>query len=255
MPAQYQLTVAHNDSLTPHMRRIRLTGSDLRDFPADQESGYVKLLVEREDGETVPRSYTIRAFDARREMLTLDFVDHGDSGPASAWARRAEPGAAVTIRGPGEKKLADPAADWFFLAADLSALPALAVNLEVLRRDASGYAIIEVPSLDDRQNIDAPTGIDVQWIVNEDAAAPNRALVDTVLRQPWLEGRAYPWFAGEFDGMRALRKYFRDERGIDRKAMYLSCYWKLGDTDEGMKKAKRRDAESDAQTLTAVGAR
>ena len=43
------------------------------------------------------------------------------------------------------------------------------------------------------------------------------------------------------------------ERGIDRRAMYLSCYWKQGDTDEGMKRAKRIDAERDKAALSAAG--
>ncbi|MEM9313875.1 MAG: siderophore-interacting protein [Pseudomonadota bacterium] len=246
MVAQYQLTVAENRSLSPHMRRVIVEGAQLRDFPEDQESGYVKVLVPVPAGDPVMRSYTIRDQDPQRQRLTLDFVDHGDSGPASAWARRAGPGDPIVLRGPGEKKLVDPLADWFLLAADLSALPALAVNLERLRRDARGYAVIEIPEAQDRQVIDAPPGIDVQWVVNEDQAAPNQALVETVLALPWLPGRAYPWFAGEFAAMRRLRRYFRDERGVDKRQMYVSCYWKLGDTDEGMKRAKRLDAQQDA---------
>lgn len=44
--------------------------------------------------------------------------------------------------------------------------------------------------------------------------------------------------------MRNVRRYLRDERDIDKRAMYVSCYWKLGDTDEGMKRAKREDPEA-----------
>ena len=47
--------------------------------------------------------------------------------------------------------------------------------------------------------------------------------------------------------MRNMRAYFRDEKNIDIHSMYLSCYWKLGATDEGMKRAKRIDAESDLE--------
>ncbi|MBS01474.1 MAG: hypothetical protein CMQ24_02025 [Gammaproteobacteria bacterium] len=51
----------------------------------------------------------------------------------------------------------------------------------------------------------------------------------------------YPWFAGEFDAMRAMRGFCRDEQQLDKRRMYLSSYWKSGDTDEGMKRAKRLD--------------
>ncbi len=49
--------------------------------------------------------------------------------------------------------------------------------------------------------------------------------------------------AGEFGASRALRQYFRHERRVDRDDMYVSCYWKIGATDEGMKQAKRDDSE------------
>ena len=32
-------------------------------------------------------------------------------------------------------------------------------------------------------------------------------------------------------------------RNIEKGSMYVSCYWKIGETDEGMKAAKRADVE------------
>lgn len=247
MPQQYDLHVVSNRSLTPHMRRIVLAGDALSEFPRDQESGYVKVGFSLEDGNHVMRSYTVRAFDAAANQITLDFVDHGDTGPASKWARNAEVGSAVSIFGPGEKKLADPSASWLFLGGDLSALPALSVNMEQLPDTAKGYAVIEVPHAEDIQDLAHPEDLQVHWVVSADGAPPNTALTQKIRSLPWLDGTAYPWFAGEFSGMRDMRSYFRDERGVDRRAMYLSCYWKVGDSDEGMKKAKRQDAEEDAR--------
>ena len=245
MPAQYELTVVSNDVLTPHMRRILLSGESLSGFPDDQESGYVKLVLnDAAADKPLMRSYTIRAFDSERRELVLDFVDHGDTGPASAWANQAQAGDNAVVRGPGEKKLADPTADWFILAGDMSALPALAVNLEQLPEDARGYAVIEILSEEDKQDIAAPSGMDVRWLINPDNETENTQLFDAVRNLDWLEGTPYPWFAGEFNTMRLIRRYFRDEKGIDKRAMYVSSYWKIGDTDEGMKLAKRMDAEA-----------
>jgi len=245
MATEYDLTVVSNRTLSPSMRRLVVGGAELEAFPAGQESGYVKLMLSQDGAESRPvlRSYTIRHHDARRAELTLDVVDHGDAGPASAWARRARPGEPVRLRGPGEKKLANPEADWFLLAGDLSALPALAVNLERLPRSARGYALIEVPSEADRQALDHPPGIELTWLINPDGQRPNAPLIEAVLDCRWQSGTPYPWFAGEFDAMRRIRRYFRDERGIDKRAMYVSCYWKLGATDEEMKTAKRLDAD------------
>ena len=248
MPGRYDLEVVSNTKLTPHMRRIVLTGDALADFPPDQESGYVKLGVTTDSG-TVMRSYTVRAFDSVRRELVLDFVDHGDDGPASKWCRVARMGEPITVMGPGKKKLVAPDADWVFLGGDLSALPALAVNLEQLPGDMRGYALIEVPSKDDAQDIPAPAGVEVRWLVNGDETRPCAALIEELPRVEWLEGTPYPWFAAEFEAMRFARGFFRDEHGINRREMYLSCYWKLGDTDEGMKRAKRRDAALDEVKL------
>ena len=114
MAQQYTLTVKEIRPLTPHMRRITLSGESLGEFPEDQESGYVKLFFPEEGGQLdgrgnadsakeVRRSYTIRAFDAQALELVLDFVDHGDTGPASRWAGTCQVGDSITIRGPGDK--------------------------------------------------------------------------------------------------------------------------------------------------------
>lgn len=75
MAVRFRMTqVVRIEELSPHMRRIVLSGSDLQDFPAGQEGNYVKAIFPRL-GETTPklglsigfkkwmRSYTIRAFD------------------------------------------------------------------------------------------------------------------------------------------------------------------------------------------------
>ncbi|MEM9620485.1 MAG: siderophore-interacting protein [Pseudomonadota bacterium] len=247
MPGEYNVQVAAQSQLSPHMRRVEFVGEALADFPDNQESGYVKLQVPVAGGGHVMRSYTIRHFNLAQRRLVMDFVDHGDAGPASHWVRHCAVGEHIIIRGPGEKKLVDPAADWYLIAGDLSALPALSVNVEQLRADARGYVVIEVPDQRDIQPLEVPNNMSLRWMVNPDGSQPNRRLVDEVLQLKWLPGQVYPWFAGEFEAMRQMRRYFRDERMVPRQNMYVSCYWKLGDSDEGMKQAKRLDAEADAR--------
>lgn len=244
MQSQYNLTVVSNESITPHMRRVRLHDESLGAFPPDQESGYVKVLFPQDDGPPRQRSFTIRSFDAGERVLGLDCVDHGTSGVAAAWVNCCRSGDTVSIRGPGERKLVDPAADWCLLAGDMSALPALAVNLEQLAADARGYCVIEVASAEDQQPLVHPEGVELIWVITPAGARPNRALVEAVRALKWLPGTPYPWFAGEFDAMRETRRYFRDERNVGRKAMYVSSYWKAGATDEGMKQAKRLDRDA-----------
>ncbi|MEM7252284.1 MAG: siderophore-interacting protein [Pseudomonadota bacterium] len=245
MASQYQLSVVSNELTTPNMRRVVLGGASLSGFPAGQESGYVKVVFPQSGADKpLMRSYTIRHFDADSEQLTLDFAVHDAGGPAITWATSARVGDEIEIRGPGATKLVDPEANWYLLAGDMSALPALSANLERMPANAKGYAVIEVLTEADKQPLRYPPGIDLIWVINPNNSQPNRLLFDQIVALPWLDGTPYPWFAGEFDAMREVRRFFRDEKAIDRRAMYISCYWKIGDTDEGMKQAKRMDPDA-----------
>ena len=98
--------------LGPHMKRVTLGGESLSDFPEGQESGYVKVLFEK-DAESntssnqkdsfLMRSYTIRSYRASSQELDLDFLLHGDTGPASRWATGAKAGDRISVAGPGPK--------------------------------------------------------------------------------------------------------------------------------------------------------
>jgi NADPH-dependent ferric siderophore reductase len=242
-------TVLQKKMLTKNMIRITLGGEDLVDFPEGQESGYIKLLLPvdnhaaNESIQHVKRSYTVRAFDVKKHELTLDFVAHGESGPASAWAIRSQVGDTITIDGPGAVKLMDASADWFFMAGDMTALPAMSVNLEKLPAHAIGYAVIEVMSEEDKQVIDMPVGMTLHWVLNAAPDKENTCLLDAVKQLPWQDGIVNVWVASEFDAMRHLRHYFKQECHVPRGQIYASSYWKMGETDEGNKAAKKRDAE------------
>lgn len=258
-PAKKLLTVLERQQLSNNLLRFVLGGPEMADFPPHQESGYVKLHFNAETGtaidsheaaeqagQTRVRSYTIRAHDPVAETLVLDFALHGDAGPASAWASRAQVGDQIMLAGPGAKKLVDNSADWFFIVGDLTALPAIAVNLEQLPATAKGYAVIEVIDDSDCLPLQLPPGMELHWVKNPHPDQPNTRLPDAVRALPWLDqGRVNVWVACEFEGMRNLRRYFKKERALGRGDVYASCYWKIGDSDEGMKAAKRSDPEAD----------
>lgn len=250
MSAQPYLTlnIVEKSKITPNMIRIVLGGADLHDFPEGYEGGYVKLLFPAEGDHAIidgkrprMRSYTIRAYDKERQRLTLDLVVHGDNGPASAWALSGQVGSSIAIRGPGNVKQPDPAADWFFIAADMTALPAASVVLENLPEEANGVAVIEVLSQEDEQQLKHPKGVEIHWVHNPHPDHPNTLLVDRVKKQSWQSGQVGVWSACEFNSMRLLRQYFKKERQVGGKDMYISSYWKMGDSDEGHKLAKKAD--------------
>jgi len=122
------------------------------------------------------RTYTIR--DARPESgeLEVDFVAHGDSGPASRWIARAAIGDRMLLIAPDATSEA-PAGGWewhpgdartLLIAGDETAVPAISVILGQLPADARGAAFLEVPDTADRLDLRAPEGVEVHWIARSE---------------------------------------------------------------------------------------
>lgn len=248
-PAPRELEVIRSTQITPHMQRITLGGAALADFPEDQESAYIKLMFSQ-PGEERPlvRTYTVR--QQTGDTIDVDFALHGafspeTKGPASSWAENAQPGDRILVGGPGPKKLLNPDADWFLLAGDMTALPAISVNLAALPADARGYAVIEVVEESDIQSLQHPENLELIWVINPHASDDNYPLLEKIQQLTWPPGQPAAWAACEFNSMRALRKYFKQERGVPKSHLYISSYWKLGSSETQHKAAKREDEEQD----------
>ena len=249
-PAPREVIVQNSALITPNMLRITLGGPGLKGFPADQGSAYIKLLLPGSSGKPTMRTYTVRAQREHASEIDVDFMLHEPSrsngtaaiGPAVAWARNAKRGDSVTIAGPGGKKLLDFSADWFFLAGDMTALPAISVNLEQLPDSAKGYAVVEILHQDDAQTFELPENFDLHWVINPHPGTENTLLADRVREMPWLPGTPSVWGASEFQSMRALRHYFKQQRKLDKRTLYVSSYWKRGISEEQHKVLKSEDA-------------
>ncbi|WP_114765134.1 siderophore-interacting protein [Vibrio rhodolitus] len=247
------VTVRSNQIITPNMQRLVLQGDVLANFPADCEGGYIKLLFNAlgdtdlssvaEGERPVMRTYTIRRFMPQENAIEVDFVRHltadNQCGFASRWAMNAQVGDTIEIRGPGSISNLNLAADWFVFAADMTALPALSVKVKQLPADAKGYAVIQVVSEEDVQPLEVPAGIEVHWVTEE--------LSQAVRALPWQDGQASAWVACEFDSMRGLRQYLRNEKALERDYIYISSYWKQGVAEDGHKVIKQQDAQENDQ--------
>ena len=242
-----KLQVIRSASVTPHMLRLTLGGPELEGFPADSNSAYIKLRMTTpppdSDERPMIRTYTVRDFNAEKLELDVDFVMHEDQGPASDWAKAAQPGDQMTILGPGPKKLVDYSADWFLLAGDMSALPAISANIEGMRGDSKGHVVLEIIDEADKQDLDFPPGLNVQWIVNPNPDRENTFLLDAVREIPLAEGRPSIWVAGEFSSVLAIRSFLKKERGVNRKDLYVSSYWQMGKSEDEHRVSKRNAKE------------
>jgi NADPH-dependent ferric siderophore reductase len=249
-----QTTVIDNQLISPSVQRVTLRAKAPFHFGQEVEGGYVKLLFTPLGGTDIDalpaeqrpimRTYTLRELDIDNQTVVIDFVRHSQAnteahGLAAPWAETAQKGDNITFAGPGLPSYPPSVNhDWLFYVADMTSLPALSVLLRSLPADAKGYAVIKILHDADQQHLQAPSGVKIIWV------SADHDLTESVKQQVWLAGKASVWCACEFDTMRALRHYFRDERAIEKEDIYLSSYWKQGVTEDGHKTLKRQDAES-----------
>ncbi len=254
-PGPRILTVKAAWSLTPNMIRVTFAGPELSDIPEDRAGGNCKLSLPdpgesreaflrrlQEGPSPARRTYTVRHIRASAGEMDIDFVDHGDTGPASRWASQAKPGDFLGFQGPSPAKVAHFEADWYLVAADPSALPVAAAALEAMPRDAKGIAVFEITAAEDRQEIDAPPGIAFHWLVHPDPATPSTQQADLIRSLDWPEGRVQTCIAGESGVIRDLRAFLHQEKAIPRSDTYISGYWKIGLVEDEHQKVKRSEA-------------
>ncbi|MDG5499503.1 siderophore-interacting protein [Marinobacter sp. BGYM27] len=241
-PAPRELDVIRSAYVTPHMLRVTLGGENITTLPEGQASAYVKLIFPQPaEARPLMRTYTIR--HQRKDEIDIDFMIHDEAGPASGWAQTTRPGDRILVGGPGARKLINPDADWFVLAGDMTALPAISVNIELLPENARGYAVIEVLDERDIQDLPKPAGFDIHWVVNPKPDSSRSVILERLQQLPRLEGEPSVWIACEFSNMRQLRHEFKQERETPKSHLYISSYWKMGSSEDQHKLAKREDAE------------
>jgi NADPH-dependent ferric siderophore reductase len=227
--------------LSPRMVRVTFTGDDLAAFGWNGPAAHIKLTFP-EDGQDEPpmpqpdgprstrmRTYTPRRFDPIVPELDVEFVLHGD-GPASAWAAQAQPGQVLILAGPGPNYQIDPGADWFLLAGDDAALPAIESILDALPANARVHVVLEVADEHEERPLSTAAQLDITWL-HRGARPADTALQEAVrtLQLPPGNGRIY--VGCEAAAMRRIRKHLLEERGLDPATIVTRGYWKLGDVN------------------------
>lgn len=235
--------------LTPNMRRVTLHGEALADFPEHSVGAYIKLLF-NQAGNTKPamRTYTIAEQRSEQNEIDVDFMLHTSSdnavhGIAAPWSLSALPGDEITLSGPGPAKFVNTDAEYFLLAADMTALPALTENLRRLPETAKGQVYIEILTDEDKQDLPKPEKVQINWVVNHDPGSDESPLFHEIARLDRQDHNLAAWVACEFKTMKKIRQHLKVEIGIEKTHLYISSYWKKGNTEEQHKIVKRDDAQ------------
>jgi NADPH-dependent ferric siderophore reductase len=239
------LRVVRVQALSPALVRVTLTG-DLDDFVSASFDDHLKVFFPPAgadqpalpsfgpDGIVFPeaverpaaRDYTPRRFDAKANELDLEFALH-EAGPATAWAAQAQPGQYLGVGGPRGSMVIPVGFDWHLLIGDETALPAIQRRLTELPEGARVAVVVEVANRAER--IELPTEADLYatWCYRDESDT-EYPLVDAV-SQVWLPpGEGYVWAAGEASAIRAVRAHLCNERGVDKKRIRASAYWRRG---------------------------
>ncbi|WP_407659710.1 siderophore-interacting protein [Kineococcus indalonis] len=245
------------ERVTPETVRVVLGGEDLADLRAEHADSYVKVVLPapgtaleepldvaavrasrpREEWPVV-RTYTVRAVDAERGEVTIDFVHHGEEGVAGPWAAAARPGDVVHLMGPGGAYSPDPAAPWHLMVGDASALPAIAASLERVPAGARTVAVVQVHGPAEEQPLPCPGELRVHW---QHSAAPDPGGLLELLRSLELPaGAPHAFVHGEADCVRAVRRWVRTDLGVPRELLSASGYWRRGRTEDGWRGEKQQ---------------
>ena len=236
---RYPATVKRVEHLTPRMVRVTFTSPELADFGWNGPAAHIKLIFAQpapeapavEPPRPTMRTYTPRRFDREALELDVDFILHGE-GPASHWAEQAAVGQTLTIAGPGRCYAIDPAAEWFLLAGDDTAIPAISTILESLPATAAARVFIEVVDRADEVEIPAHPNTTVTWLHRGPDTAKAGAPLEASVRgyqMPAGSGRVY--VACESGAMRRIRAHLLTEKTINREHVVTRGYWKQGAVD------------------------
>jgi NADPH-dependent ferric siderophore reductase len=198
-------------------------GQDEPNLPEYTPDG---VVYADEGPRPVVRTYTPRRYDPAAGTLEIQFLLHGD-GPASEWAARAKPGDKLAVAGPGGRFSLEPAVDHWWLAADESAIPAVATLLEALPESSAADVHIEVDGPDDEIELRGPSKSVVTWHYREPGAY-GQALA-AAARAADIPDGARIWVACESAAMRDIRRYFSRERGIPVGQLVTRGYWRTGE--------------------------
>jgi NADPH-dependent ferric siderophore reductase len=239
------LRVLRATAVTPKMVRVTLGGEELAGFPGHGPDQRIKMFfpVEGQARPAMPRAssggpvwppgqarpiirtYTVRRHDPEAGELDVDFVLHGAHGPAAAWAAEASPGDWVGVSEPGGRYEPNPATDSHLVIGDESALPAIATVLAALPASTSAEVFVEVADAQEEQPLPSLATARVHWL-HRGSRAPGEALVEAVLAAPAPEGHCQAWLSAEAAAVRDIRAFLIDERGLSRRQVYATGYWR-----------------------------
>jgi NADPH-dependent ferric siderophore reductase len=201
----FPVRVSRLQRLSPSFLRVTFTGADMTDFADNGRDQRIKVMLPLpgrgiDDCPSDPdwygawralpaerqmpiRTYTVRALRPELGEVDVDFVLHGATGPASAWAETAVVGEEVVLIGPNARFPGPTGGfEWhppvdascLLIAGDETAVPAICAIVETLPAGQRARVLLEVPTPADALPMAAPAGVQITWLPRwpDDGTAP-----------------------------------------------------------------------------------
>ena len=193
----HRIRVVHSHRISPNFQRVTFRGVDDLGPAGPVRDLRVKLIIPGAAGlpeldaegnwfeqwrsldaehRGHARTYSIRNLrrgdSSAPAEVDIDFVIHADApGPASAWAAAAQPGDELYLIGPRADddsgagiEFVPQQATSIVMLGDETALPAIAKTLQEWPSGASGRVFVEIPELADKQELELPDEVTLQWL-------------------------------------------------------------------------------------------
>jgi len=257
------LRLKRKEYVTPHLIRVTLEGDAVAEYKDCTPGNNNKIFIPPEgvkevhfpeyneeleiwlhpEPHLVPavRTYTHRAIDLENGEMVIDFVHHGDNGPASRWAIHAQPGDELGVAMKAGAKELYPRVSDYLLAGDATAIPVLSCILESLPARASGVCVIEVHGPEDELRIRTAADIRFIWLHNPHPEEGSE-LAATVKGLVLPEKDRFAYVAAEYRSVKTLREYLRS-CGWSKEELYAFSYWKAGVAEDQSAQERRAERE------------
>ncbi|CAJ0999201.1 siderophore-interacting protein [Sodalis praecaptivus] len=208
-PSSYKIfdvTLKERYAITPSLQRCVFYGEDVTAMARNAPDQRIKVVLPlasgespalEDNGEWYPswpalpaerrpplHTYTLRNVRPEQGEVDIEFVMHGDNGPASRWVSQARAGDRLQLIAPnaafnghsgGFEWLPPDAVRQVLLVADETALPAALGILESLAQlptPPQVQAFFEVPLSADFHNLDHYAFATVHWLAREHSHQP-----------------------------------------------------------------------------------
>lgn len=242
---QWPMTVRAITHPADQVRRFTFAADEFRGYAGNGPDEYFGLLIPTDGRLTMPdpneanvrravhamnpvdrpelRWYTLRAVRPELGEADVDIVLHGDAGPGTAWASNARIGDTLGFRQGTALYLSDGDGHEL-LVADETGAPALAAILD-RHPERDRTVVVEVPDLDHLSPL--PIDADAHVVVRGERR-PGEATLELLggLSLPTL---GYAWVCGEHNLATGVRRHLVGERGVHRKSVMFSSFWKVGE--------------------------